>query len=129
VVGHAALEEASVSTEQLAIIVPSVTAMVVLVGNLVYQRWLTRASLDQQAQVTEKTLDHERTIARDRRVQERIASAYEDLLVMVDLVMEIVRTTQPVVERILEPGQERPRPPEPDPEYVRRVQARMEARK
>lgn len=57
------------STKQLVIIVPSVTAIVVLVGNLVYQRWLTRASLDQQARVTEKTLDHERTVARDQRVE------------------------------------------------------------
>jgi uncharacterized FlaG/YvyC family protein len=120
------------STEQLAVIVPSVTAIVVLVGNLVYQRWLTRASLDQQAKVTQKTLDqqalvtqkaldHERTIARDQRVQERIANTYEDMLMMLDLVMEIVRATQP----ILEPGPAPP--PEPDPQDLRRVQARIGA--
>lgn len=115
------LQLLAVTSQQLAIIVPSATAVLVLAGNLWYQRWLTQKTLEQQALVTQATLDHERAMKRDERVQDRIAGTYEEMLEMTDWVMEIVRATHP----ILEPG---PEPPsEPDTETVRRVQARIGA--
>lgn len=107
--------------DALAIIVPSVTAVLLAGGNIWYQRWLTDRTLTQQTALTERTFDHEQAIAKDQRVQERISSAYVEMLTMLDSIMGIVNATQP----ILEPGPEPP--PEPDQEKVGRVQALIAA--
>lgn len=107
--------------QELAIIVPAAAAVLIAIVNAIWQASITRKTLDHQASITQKTLDHQRTSARDERVQARIASTYEDMLDTVGWVMEIVDATQP----IMEPG---PKPPEePDPERIRRVQARIGA--
>jgi len=109
------------TTDALAIIVPGSTAVLLAGITIWYQRWLTNRTLGQQAELTQKALDHERTIAREQRVQERIASTYVETLEMLDWIMGIVNATQP----IMEPGPESP--PEPDTEKVRHVQARIAA--
>jgi hypothetical protein len=58
------------NTDALAIIVPGATAVLLAGISVWYQRWLTDKTLGQQAELTQKTLDHERTIARDQRVHE-----------------------------------------------------------
>jgi len=120
------------SIEALAIIVPAVAVVAVAVISLIHQGRVTgrtldhqadlnRATLDHQAALSEATLDHQRQIARDERVQERIASTYVEMLEMLDWIMGIVNATQP----IMEPGPESP--PEPDTETVRGGQARIGA--
>jgi hypothetical protein len=108
-------------TEQLAIIVPGATALLLALLNVWYQRGLTNETLEHQANLTRHTLDHELTLARDKRVQERRSDTYVQTLEMVDWIMEIVNATQP----IMEPGP--PPPPEPDPKAVRPIQARIAA--
>lgn len=109
------------TTEQLAIIVPGVTAVALAAGSLWYQAWLTKKTLTHQTTITETTLNHERSVAREQRVQERRADTYVEMLEMFDWVMEIVNATQPV----LEPGPEPP--PEPEREKMRASQARIAA--
>jgi hypothetical protein len=108
-------------TEQLAIIVPGATALLLALLNVWYQRGLTNETLEHQANLTRQTLDHELTLARDKRVQERRSDTYVQMLEMFDWIMEIVNATQP----IMEPGP--PPPPEPDAKAVRSIQARIAA--
>ncbi len=54
--------------------------------------------------MTRTTLDPQLRIARDERVQARLATTYEDLLEMVGWVMEIVDATQPILEGDWGPG-------------------------
>lgn len=109
------------NTDALAIIVPGATAVLLAGISIWYQRWLTDKTLGQQAELTQKTLDHERTIARDQRVHEHVADTYVQMIEMFDWIMEIVNATQP----ILEPGPVAP--PEPASEALRPVQARIAA--
>jgi hypothetical protein len=48
--------------------------------------------------LTQRTFAHERAIAKDQRVQERISSAYVEFLAMLDWIMGIVDATQPILE-------------------------------
>ena len=77
-----------VTSEQLAIVVPSVTAVLILAGNLWYQWRPTQRTLQHEAAVAETRLNHERTIARDERVQDRIAAVYDELLLYLSVRMD-----------------------------------------
>jgi hypothetical protein len=92
------------TTEQLAIIVPAIVAMVTV--------WIIART---QTRINRQTLESQRRLAQ----QERARAAYEDMLHMVGWVMEIVSATKPILERS-EP------PQEPDTERVRSAQARIE---
>ena len=109
------------TTEQLAIIVPGVAAVLIALLNIWYQRGLTDETLENQSSLMRQTLNHELALTRDRRVQERRSDTYVQMLEMLDWITEIVNATQP----IMEPGF--PPPPEPDAEAVRPIQARIAA--
>lgn len=108
-------------TEQLAIIVPGATALLLVLLNIWYQRGWTNEALEHQANLTRQILDHELALVRDKRVQERRSDIYVQILEMFDWIMEIVNATQP----IMGPGP--PPPPEPDAKAVRPIQARIAA--
>jgi hypothetical protein len=111
----------AVTTEQLAIIVPAVAAVLIALLNIWYQRGLTNETLAHQANLTRQTLDHTLSLTTDMRVQERRSDTYVQMLEMLDWIMEIVNATQPVME----PGP--PPPPEPDAKVIRPTQARIAA--
>lgn len=108
-------------TDQLAIIVNGVVAILLILLNVWYLRGLTNRTLERQANFTRQTLDHELTLIREKRVQERRSDTYVQMLEMLHWIMEIVYATEPVVE----PGP--PPPPEPDSDAVRPIQARIVA--
>lgn len=105
------------STEQLAIVAPLVTAVLLAGVSAWNQLKVTQATLDSQGQVTKDTLESQRTLA----VQDRIATMYEDLLEMVGHTMETVNATKPFAY-----FGKPPEPPLPvDQERIRRIQARV----
>jgi hypothetical protein len=110
-----------VTTEQIAIIIPAAAAILIALLNIWYQRRLTDDTLKHQGTLLRQTLDHELTLTRDERLQERRSDTYVEMLAMLDRVMEIVNATQPVMEAGFPP------PPEPDAEAVRPIQARIAA--
>jgi hypothetical protein len=94
------------TTEQLAIIVPGVS--VVLVAGI--GAWW-------QVQINKQTVDHQAKLA----FQARVASVYEELLEMIGWQMEAVDATKPIIT-MGEPS----KPPEaPDTDRIRKVQARI----
>jgi hypothetical protein len=109
------------TTEQLAIIIPAATALLLALLTFWYQRGLTKETLEHQANLTRQTLDHELALARDKGAQERKADTYVQMLEMFEGIMEIVNATQPIMES----GP--PSPPEPGSEAIRPVQARIAA--
>ena len=72
------------TTEQLAIIVPAIVAIVTV--------WIIART---QTRIKRQTLESQRRLAQ----QERARAAYEDMLHMVAWVMEIVSATKPILER------------------------------
>ena len=109
------------TTEQLAIIAPAATALLLALLTFWYQRGLTKETLEHQANLTRQTLDHELALARDKGALDRKADTYVQMLEMFEWTMEIVNATQPIMES----GP--PSPPEPDGEAIRAVQARIAA--
>jgi hypothetical protein len=91
------------TTEQLAIVVPAIVALVTV--------WIIAGT---QARINRQTLESQRRLAQ----QERARAAYEDMLHMVGWVMEIVSATKPILERSGPPQ-------EPDMERVRSAQAKI----
>lgn len=69
------------TTEQLAIVVPALVAIVTV--------WIIART---QAKINRQTLGAQRTLAQ----QERARAAYEDMMHMVRWVMELVNATKPV---------------------------------
>ena len=118
----------------LPIVVPAIAAVLLAFIGAKDQRGLTsetlksqgettKATLDAQTQTTQLTLDHQHQLARDERVQERIARVYEDMLEYVQWGMEILDRTFPLLEY---EGQ--PEPPEPPSSAeARQVGARVGA--
>lgn len=94
------------TTEQLAIVVPALVAIVTV--------WIIART---QAKINRQTLGAQRTLAQ----QERARAAYEDMMHMVRWVMELVNATKPVWE---EAGSEQPQ--QPEMERVRSAQARID---
>jgi hypothetical protein len=91
------------TTEQLAIIVPGAIAIRLAGLNIWYQHWLTNRTLEQQADLTQQTLDHQRTLARERRMKEqRFGICLELLTALRRLEMSLIRTA-PLFGPALEP--------------------------
>ena len=86
------------TTEQLAIVIPAATALLLALLTFWYQRGLTKETLEHQANLTRQTLDHELALARDKGAQERKADTYVQMLEMFEGIMEIVNATQPIME-------------------------------
>lgn len=73
----------------------------------------------QARQLARDQREHERTLARDARLNAELREAYEELLRMVFLVEDLVTRTNPII------GPAAPPPPMPPEADVRRVMARV----
>lgn len=104
------------STEQLAIVVPALLAVVLAYLNIRWQSNITQKTLDYQERINRDNHTHESKLA----VQARVAGAYEDMMEMVHWQMDIVDATKP----ILASADSKP-PDEPQSERIRKVQARI----
>jgi len=78
---------------------------------------------ENQRSLSREGHEHERTLAREARLQERRAGAYRDMLVMAFRIQEVVAQTMPILESVPPP----PRIPLPTNEEQREMAATVAA--
>jgi hypothetical protein len=98
-----------VAHEWIGPAIGAASAVVVGVAGIVFT-WLTGKQARDQAELTaESRLEHERTMAREARQQERLATAYVRLLGMAERIGQWAQMVKPMLDTI-PPQPERPLP-------------------